>query len=318
VSKHPSEDFVATFLTNRGWATTQNVRVKLDRNWSDIDVFAVPTAGAEVLPWQELPAGSLPTLPLVIEVKYRGVFAWDLSAATARQVMSYFWPARRRRVLQHAARLAGGSFDVAVVTTQLWMPERSSALQRLEGEITAKLQEKTPEVSSVRFVTVEELAAEWAQHTLEQGAGWTDDPFSFLLRVLAQARLLDPARVASATFASQSGLASLSGMLSDWGADRDMDITAEGPLSPAYEYLRALAVWCDQPGAEPTPYSEEEWRGIYVIPQRDVKKWFGLLRHPRGKITFDVQYNRSSREEVLLTDANTETEGRILALLAML
>lgn len=278
MSTHPSEDFVATYLEALGWAVRQNVRVKVHRNWSDLDVLATPLGGAERPAW--VPSDA-PLVPQVIQVKWRAVFGWNL-AANPDGFTAYAWPERQHKVLRQAGDLCGGPFDWVFLSTNLWIPADAAARATVDRHALARLAPVEPRLRAVHLRTLEDVCDDWLARHARRAGGWADDPFTFLMDLLARSNRLKVSDAIVASFRSSERLADLAGVLAAWKAHPDEDLDRDGPLGGVHRWLAAVADGCGYPAAPTFPHSKDGVAAIYALLSQEDGYWIGVERWQDG------------------------------------
>lgn len=278
MSTHPSEDFVASYLQDLDWIVRQNLRMKLTRNHTDIDVLAVPLQGAQRPTW--LAKTSEPFAPQVVQVKWRARHRWDLSKCTAEQFLAYALPKSHDKVLPKAQELCGKAVEWTFLTTSLWITSKDAA-HRLERECLPILQQRLGKdvISAVRLGTIEDVFQDW--RGLE-AHGWADDPFQFVRQLLKRTeRLPVPATVTTTKVEGQSPAAEA---LTAWLKGGESDVSARGLLEPLHLWLRDTCGQAGHPVSGTAPYKNGDWQGIYAQLGEDGARWVGVARSPTGEL----------------------------------
>lgn len=197
MAMHASEAFVGDYLESfAGWAIRRNVRYKVHHNYSDLDLVALPTPDLNRERSLWLPA-DVPPAPVVVQVKWRKTFPYPLSSATDEGFA--WWIIGNDKMLREAAQRAAGegNWDLMLVaprsTIDLAGEERAARASGILG--TLKRADWYPtdaaNLRSVRLVTLEEMAGQWARETDADASGWDETPFQFMTRLLGSAGLLN-------------------------------------------------------------------------------------------------------------------------------
>lgn len=286
MSTHPSEDFVANYLEMLGWTIRQNLRVKLKRNWTDLDLLATPLGGATAPVW----AGSQPMVPQVVQVKWRAVFGWNL-AGDPGGFTDYAWPERHHKVLRAAGDLCGGPFDWVFLSTNLWIPADPSARPRVEQHALSRLSAVEPRLRAVHLRALEDVCDDWLVRHAERTGGWADDPFTFLTDLLARSSRLRVSDAIAASFQSTERLAGLHGTLAAWKGNAAEDLDPDGALAGVHRWLVAVADGCGSPGAATFPYSKSGVRAIYALLSKEDGYWIGVERWKDGSMHLAGYWN---------------------------
>ena len=321
MAMHLSEEWVADYFEHYlGWAIRRNVRYKVRRNYSDLDLLAWPTPPTSYMRERAIwLTRDGPAVPCVVQVKWRKTFPFSLASATDE---AYAWWAvgNDKMIGAAASRLAepGQAWDLMLVA-----PASSIDLQgdaRYDrAALTLELIKSDgwfgPDARDLRalhLVTFEELARAWASDTDADRRGWDETSFAFAVRLLGFAGDLDSDGLVEGQVESY--------LRSDVALD-DEDIrrlssgdwvTAEPTMQT---YLERLAK------AWELPFGKSGWSGPGHGTERGVEWkawWHGRTRCPwwlglrlrEGRIVFEY-YPMSG--EAVLVEAIGQSEDDIRA-----
>jgi hypothetical protein len=289
MSAHPSEDFTATCLRDLGWMVRQNHRVKLTRNWTDIDVLATPLTTAQPPAW--LVGRGPPLAPQLVQVKWRNRARWDLSKCTPEHFVGYALPEKHDKVLHEARELCGAAVDWTFVGTRIWITDGAAA-----GKLAARCVELLRDrkigedvVRAVHICCIEDVLAHWIQHRkgdwlTHQAGGWADDPYNFLADLLVRSGTLHPPKAPP----PPSDADPLQVALKEWGEKSCPDITSTGPLAPVHAWLGEVCAQAGFPPRGTVPYRSGHQKngheGVYASLSAASERWAGVARGKKGQI----------------------------------
>lgn len=254
----------------------RNVRYKLRRNYSDLDILAWPTPGAspEWAIWSRPGQGLVPT---AIQVKWRKTFPYPLSGA--KNDGFAWWIIGNDKMLGEAGRLLGSDkpWDLMLVAPRTTLDLPEDALQARARGLCEQLKnwyrDETRCLRDLHLVPTEDLAVAWMRVVQANPSGWDETEFSFAARLLTGAGVVSTAMSASAAEEYLShvrcGKVLSTEQLSELSSGEWARIE-----SVASKYLKALSSYWEM------PQTTTGWSGTWPDSGNGKGWWIGRTSRP--------------------------------------